>query len=86
MLIAYFVIGAIFTFVRLWFLIRLKLVGGEGFRWKIFWLTEYFLENILLWPVELIVVPLILYRGYKHPEWFKELIDDYEDMIYEEDA
>ena len=83
--ILYLALGVINTLVRLWFIIRYKIGCDQGIRWKIFFLTEFIIEQILIWPINLIVIIWYDIKRRRNPFWAIKFMNDYYSTICEED-
>jgi hypothetical protein len=83
--ILYLALGVINTLVRLWFIIRYKIGCDQGIRWKVFFLTEFIIEQILIWPINLIVSIWYDIKRRRNWLWANEFMKSYYSIICEED-
>lgn len=85
MIIAYLIIGAVLTLIRLWIIVRFKIGSWTGYRWKALWLTIFIIENIVIWPIETVYWIGLLIWSKVNPEKYEDFICDYFDIVCEED-
>lgn len=83
-LMIYLGIGFVFMWVR--FIVGIKYLGAEFYdSWKIIWIIEFICENVLFWPVDLII-SIVFAIGNKHGnERIMEITLDGMEAVLKED-